>query len=198
MTAVALAGCGDDGNSGSGRGTERTSTPSASSVAATSPAASAALERTDAHLGGWIFAEAARTVGGCSVVDGHPSDFDCAVGAGVGGEEPAWQRIRLQADGTATKLLAAAAPAEGKPSSSEVQHLLARDDQEVRAPTTVSDYACSPSPRLDRGGQPVAGSPKATGWRCTVTQRLGKVDRVRYVEFAADGTATQDFALPER
>ena len=192
-----VSGCGEP-DTGTGRPTENAA-PTSADVTSSSPrgtAAAVAFGRRGAMIAGWSRAASMRADDDC-VPGMRAGEFECPYGRGDG-MESSWIGIRVQPDGTATKVLAFAKPRTGAKSPAEVERLLARDDREMSAPARVGDYTCLRSPRIEPDGRPSDTDANATGDRCTTVHRIDHEQHVRYVEFAADGTALRDYEIPRR
>lgn len=196
VIAIVVAGCGGDDEPGP---TASGEAPAAASAPPAGDAPTAEVEQALADRGpllaGWqtdwdkaVFADAA-----CEPTDGAgATDFRCTFSAGSG-KEPAALRIRLQGDGTITKLLGSDPPVAGQKRSADAQALLAADDAANDLKT--DSYVCATSTPVNPDGTSTGGT--TAGQRCVRLKGKETVLGQRYVEFAPDGTALRDYALPD-
>lgn len=185
ILAIVFGGCGDDdaGSSGSAGSTS----PAAASGDASTDKVVAEVRKSAAVLPGRTepsaFADAT-----CEPTDGM--DFRCALG-GDGDPDSVTIRVRLQDDGTVTKVLGTVPAEAGQKTSTQTQALLTDDDAATSSSKVT--YTCATSTAINPDGTS-AGS-TVTGQRCVLVKGKGEIVGQRYVEFAPDGTATRDFML---
>lgn len=190
VVAILVAGCGDDepapaGGSGSA--------PAAGG--GDGAAVEQALEQDGDLLAGRL-SEAGKVSieqASCEPLDSGAGDFSCSVTAGARSSAPSLWKVRLQGDGTASKLLAGQPPASGDKTSESTAALLVADDANQSA--TPLKYVCATSTTVNPDGSSTGGM--GSGQRCVGLNAAGKVELQRYVEFAPDGAATRDFLLPD-
>ncbi len=190
ILAIVFGGGGDD-NTSSSSGSAATSPATGSGDASTDQVVAAVRASGDLLAGRAkpsAFADAT-----CEPTDGM--DFRCAFG-GEGDPDSGAIRVRLQDDGSVTKILGTVPAAVGQKTGTQTQALLTDDD--VASGASEVTYICATSTAINPDGTS-AGS-TATGQRCVLTEPAQGDDKIvgqRYVEFAADGTARRDFMLKD-
>ena len=183
VVAILIAGCGGDDEPSTAAG----STPSAAPADASTEKVTTAVRAAGKDLAGRgeasAFADAT-----CEPTDG--ADYRCAFG-GDGDPDAGAIRVRLQDDGSVTKLLGTAPPTAEPKTSTATQTLLADDD--VASGATTVKYTCATSTAINPDGTSAGSS--ATGQRCVLIDAKGKVVGQRYVEFSPDGSVRRDFMV---
>lgn len=191
LTAAAACGCGSD--RAETTSPAPTSTPSAAQRQA-AKAATVALKKHGWKVAGTIGPPAAFGDADCTPSDGAADRIDCAFGTTYfGNMEPTWFEVRMQPDGSLSKVLGRREPAAGTKSSAQTATLLASDDLLQHAPSRTRDYACQSVQRVEPDG--TRGSTSAAGQLCTTYFRVSRQHVQRYVEFAPDGTVTRDYLV---
>ncbi len=188
VVAILVAGCGDEDKPGTTGGSGGSTPAAAAGDAAT---VEKALAQDGDQLAGRITNPDLMTGIECEPTDGTPPSYRCSMGADMGAGEPVYMVVRLQDDGTVTKLLAGDPPIAGEKTSEQTAELLAADDRYQEASKLA--YVCATSAPVNPDGSSTGGT--GAGQRC-IGRKSGGSAIQRYVEFAADGTARRDYVLP--
>ncbi|MBO9534036.1 MAG: hypothetical protein J7513_13780 [Solirubrobacteraceae bacterium] len=193
--AIGLSACGSDE-------TDRPAATSAT-VAPTTPTPTMSAERKrDAVRVAKALRAGRKTISGsigeeyvanveCQAAPEGADDYDCSFI--LDSMEPSSFRMRLQDDGTVTKVLANRPPVKGMTTAANVADLLTADDKLQGAPARTRDWSCSRSPRMEPDG---TFASSGAGYVCTTFLRVDRTERRRYVEFGPDGTARRDYTFP--
>lgn len=195
LTVVGVGGCGS--LTASDRSEVRTPGPTSTSSAAqrhAAEAATAVLRKHGALVAGTIGPPAAFGDADCNPTDDGAGRIVCAFGTTYfGNMEPTWFEVRIQPDGSLSKVLGRREPVAGSKSSAQTAALLASDDLLQHAPSRTRDYACRRAHRIEPDG--ARGSTSAAGQLCATYLRVSRENVERYVEFAPDGTVTRDYVI---
>lgn len=191
IALAGLAGCGGDGRAERADG--RGPAPSAEQRRA-AQAATVALRTRGALIAGPIAPAAAFDDAACEPSTDDPRVIECAFGTSYyNNMEPTWFAVRLQPDGSLSKVLGRRAPVAGAKSSAQAAALLASDDSLQNAPSRTRGYACRRESRVEPDG--TRATTGAVGQLCNTHLRVSRQTIQRYVEFAPDGTATRDYVV---